>query len=839
MASEGITAADLLADPALSDILLHHVLGSTVLSTDLADGEVVTLNGLDVTVDISMSPMIDDAGVLTPDVPAYNGVVHIVDNILLPTYDDVTEVVSQSPDHTVLLAALQTAGLVATLQDLSADYTVFAPTDSAFTVFLTDAGITSADLLADPKLSDILLHHVLGTSVASSALTNGEVTTLNGLDVTVDVTSTPKIDNANVIAADIYADNGIVHVLDNILLPTYDDVTEVVSQSPDHTVLLAALQTAGLVATLQDLSADYTVFAPTDSAFTVFLADAGITSADLLADPKLSDILLHHVLGTSVASSALTNGEVTTLNGLDVTVDVTSTPKIDNANVIAADIYADNGIVHVLDNILLPTYDDVTEVVSQSPDHTVLLAALQTAGLVATLQDLSADYTVFAPTDSAFTVFLADAGITSADLLADPKLSDILLHHVLGTSVASSALTNGEVTTLNGLDVTVDVTSTPKIDNANVIAADIYADNGIVHVLDNILLPTYDDVTEVVSQSPDHTVLLAALQTAGLVATLQDLSADYTVFAPTDSAFTVFLADAGITSADLLADPKLSDILLHHVLGTSVASSALTNGEVTTLNGLDVTVDVTSTPKIDNANVIAADIYADNGIVHVLDNILLPTYDDVTEVVSQSPDHTVLLAALQTAGLVATLQDLSADYTVFAPTDSAFTVFLADAGITSTDLLADPNLSDILLHHVIGSTALSTDLMDGDYTTLSGNTVTVSTVGGVQVDNANVTVADIVADNGVVHVIDGVLIATTTTGIQEMAASSMSISPVPATNYITISGVDQGSVYHIYDVTGQIVLAGSIDGQVINVEGLTTGTYFIAVNDTVDKLVIR
>ena len=333
--------------------------------------------------------------------------------------------------------------------------------------------------------------------------------------------------------------------------------------------------------------------------------------------------------------------------------------------------------------------------------------------------------------------------------------------------------------------------------------------------------------------------MLAALQAAGLVATLQDMSADYTVFAPTDAAFNAFLASAGISAADLLADPKLSDILLHHVLGSSVASGDLTNGEVTTLNGLDVTVDVTMSPMIDDANVITADIFADNGIVHVLDNILLPTYDDVTEVVSQSPDHTVLLAALQAANLVSTLQDTSADYTVFAPTDAAFNAFLASAGITAADLLADANLSDILLHHVVGSAVLSTDLTDGDYTTLSGNSVNVSISPSVTIDAANVTMADIIADNGVVHVIDGVLLATVPTSLKDLSPNEFSLFPIPSNGDINVLGVDQGSSFKIYDITGQIVLTGTLENSSINVDNLTSGTYFMEIGATVNKIVVR
>ena len=272
----------------------------------------------------------------------------------------VFDVIAGSPTHTVLETALIQEGLDVTLDDLNNDYTVFAPDDAAFTQFLTDAGITATDLLNDPDLTKVLLHHVVSGTVLSSGLSNGEVTTLSDLDVSVDISMGVMIDSATVTGANLPADNGVVHVIDYVLLPTYDDVTEVVSTSADHTTLLAALQTAGLVTTLQDPNSDFTVFAPTDAAFTQFLSDAGITATDLLNDPDLANVLLHHVVSGTVTSGMLSNAEVVTLSDLDVTVDLTMGVMIDDAEVTLADIMADNGVVHVIDYVLLPTYDDLS-----------------------------------------------------------------------------------------------------------------------------------------------------------------------------------------------------------------------------------------------------------------------------------------------------------------------------------------------------------------------------------------------------------------------------------------------------------------------------------------------
>ena len=467
------------------------------------------------------------------------------------------------------------------------------------------------------------------------------------------------------------------------------------------------------------------------------------------------------------------------------------------------------------------------EIVANSADHTILEAALIQQGLNTTLSDSSINYTLFAPTDSAFNAYFAHAGITAQQLLANAELTNILLHHVVGSEVFAAALSNSEVTTLNGLDVTVDVTSGVKIDSARVLTADIDASNGVVHSIGYVLLPTYDNVTEVVAKSAQHTTLLAALQQANLVSTLQDLSKQYTVFAPTNAAFDKYFQNSGTTAQQLLASSDLSSILLHHVLGSKAVSSSLTNAEVTTLNGRDVTVNITRGVKIDSANVTTADINADNGVVHVIDYVLLPTYDDVTEVVTGSAEHTTLLAALQQANLVSTLQDLSKQYTVFAPTNAAFDKFLNAKGLTANDLLAAPNLSNILLHHVLGVKAVSSGLVNGPVSTLNGTDVVVSLSGGVKIDTANVTGADILAGNGVVHVIDAVLELPTSTNVNEVVLSTIKLFPNPAIEYVIIEGIASNELVQIFDAEGKLVFNDVLTRNSLDISDLPAGRYVI------------
>ncbi len=761
------TLEALLQDPtgALAQILLYHVASGKVMSTDLSDGQMITtLQGKTVKVSITAEGVfINNAKVTVADLQADNGVVHVIDAVLLPPAPTtVVDIIVNSPDHTIL----ETAVIAAELDDdLSGTgpFTVFAPTDAAFNAL--PAGTLDA-LLLNPTgaLAQILLYHVASGKVMSTDLSDGQmVTTLQGKTVKVSITAEGVfINNAKVTVADLVADNGVVHVIDAVLLPPAPTtVVDIIVNSPDHTIL----ETAVIAAELDDdLSGPgpFTVFAPTDAAFNAL--PAGTLDA-LLLDPTgaLAQILLYHVASGKVMSTDLSDGQmITTLQGKTVMVSITAEGVfINNAKVTVADLVADNGVVHVIDAVLLPPAPTtVVDIIVNSPDHTIL----ETAVIAAELDDdLSGPgpFTVFAPTDAAFNAL--PAGTLDA-LLLDPTgaLAQILLYHVASGKVMSTDLSDGQmITTLQGKTVKVSITAEGVfINNAKVTVADLVADNGVVHVIDAVLLPPAPTtVVDIIVNSPDHTIL----ETAVIAAELDDdLSGTgpFTVFAPTDAAFNAL--PAGTLDA-LLLDPTgaLAQILLYHVASGKVMSADLSDGQmVTTLQGKTVKVSITAEGVfINNAKVTVADLVADNGVVHVIDAVLLPPAPTtVVDIIVNSPDHTILETAVIAAGLA---DDLSGPgpFTVFAPTDAAFNAL--PAGLLDA-MLQDPtgSLAQILLYHVASGKVMSTDLSDGQMiTTLEGRTVKVSiTAEGVFINNAKVTIADLVADNGVVHVIDATLL---------------------------------------------------------------------------------
>jgi uncharacterized surface protein with fasciclin (FAS1) repeats len=485
-------------------------------------------------------------------------------------------------------------------------------------------------------------------------------------------------------------------------------------------------------------------------------------------------------------------------------------------------------------------------VVAGSPDHTTLEVAVNTAGLQGALSG-PGPFTVFAPTDAAFAA-LPDGVID--DLLSDPtgELTQILLYHVVDGKSLSTDLSDGlMITTLHGDSVKVTISGSDVfIDTAQVTLADIETDNGVVHVIDAVLLP-YSTIMDVIVGSPDHTTLETAIITAGLDAALSG-PGPFTVFAPTDAAFAA-LPD-GVVDA-LLADPSgdLTDVLLYHVLGASVASGDLTNGQfATTLHGDSVEVTISGSEiYINDALVTAADIMTDNGIVHVIDAVLIPG-STVYEVVAGSPDHTTLEVALTAAGLQGTLSG-PGPFTVFAPTDAAFAA-LPDGVID--DLLSDPtgDLADVLLYHVLDSKVLSSDLSDGMIaTTLEGSDITVSIDGeDIFINDAKVTAADIETDNGVVHVIDVVL--SPSTNISEITLDEVDvlIYPNPASDQIFVRYEllnPSDITLEIYDMVGQQVrskqmgfIYEGVHTNELPVNDLKSGMYLLIIN-TGDSRIAR
>jgi uncharacterized surface protein with fasciclin (FAS1) repeats len=253
-----------------------------------------------------------------------------------------------------LLAALDAANLTSALEG-TGPFTVFAPTDDAFAAI--DAEVLN-DLIANPDLlARVLTYHVVsGVFTSTDVAGLSSAPTLNGKDVSLSFDGTTvMVDGATVIGADVRASNGIIHVIDQVLLPEpIADILQTAKGAGIFNTLLAAVDAAGLTATLRG-DGPFTVFAPTDDAFAAIDPDA--LNALLADPPALAAILAYHVVpGAFTAAEVLASSTLATVNGADavISLDSDGNPRIDDAIIIATDIGARNGIVHVIDRVIFP-----------------------------------------------------------------------------------------------------------------------------------------------------------------------------------------------------------------------------------------------------------------------------------------------------------------------------------------------------------------------------------------------------------------------------------------------------------------------------------------------------
>ena len=282
-----------------------------------------------------------------------------------------------------------------------------------------------------------------------------------------------------------------------------------------------------------------------------------------------------------------------------------------------------------------PVLKDIVDTAIEDGRFTTLVAAVQAAELVETLKS-EGEFTVFAPTDEAFAALPAG----TLDELLKPEnkqsLTDILLYHVVpGKVMAADVTALASATTVLGQDVAIKADmGDVYINDAKVILTDIETSNGVIHVIDAVILPPADEtaveenstIVDLAVADRRFTTLVAALQAADLVETLSG-EGPFTVFAPTDDAFAAL--PAGTVEDLLLPENKrqLTDILLYHVVSGKVMAADVTAlTSATTVLGEDITIKVQDGKVFlnDNVEVIITDIEAPNGVIHVIDAVLLP-----------------------------------------------------------------------------------------------------------------------------------------------------------------------------------------------------------------------
>lgn len=502
-----------LSTNELKNVLLNHVITGAAMSTDLENGYIDTnaKNADDDIINMHVSTMggvtLNGMSTVTAaDVTASNGVVHIVDEVI--TIPSIATFATADDNFTGLVAALTRESSftyidILSSRDAPAPFTVFAPTNAAFSDFLDELGFASlGDVPTDALESTLNTHVIANVNIRSEDLTDGTANTL-GDPIEIDAENAVITDQngrmINITITDVQAGNGVIHVVDKVIAP--DDVIEttfeIISESPDHTILEQALKDADLVSALN--SGEFTIFAPTDAAF-------GNIDISGLSAEEVKNVLMNHVVEGTNMSADLTNMYVNTLaeenlsgdaNNLSLYINIDSGVMLNGmATVMAADLEATNGVVHVVDEVI--TIPDVTTFATADPNFSILVEALTRESSFTYVNTLSsfdspAPFTVFAPTNDAFVDVLDELNLNSLNDIPTATLEATLNTHVVaGANVTSETIASGVVQTL-GDDITIDAAGQTVQDLngriSNIALFDVQAGNGVIHAIDKVLLP--------------------------------------------------------------------------------------------------------------------------------------------------------------------------------------------------------------------------------------------------------------------------------------------------------------------------------------------------------------
>lgn len=466
------------------------------------------------------------------------------------------------------------------------------------------------------------------------------------------------------------------------------------------------------------------------------------------------------------------------------------------------------------------------------------------------LLDSETDLTVLVPNNDAIDAYAAAMGMATADFIVSESAVDMALYHIVPNEAIMFSGLSGESVVTTALGMSISFQEDEVVNATDVAAADLEASNGVLHLLDEVVAVS-DGIYQWLDASTQHNYLTTAVNFLGLDGAFSAIGAG-TIFAPTDQAILTYADANGLSIIDIVYNPDFLDALLVH----SVGSAALTSGDL--LAAGNVTADsgdelfITSSEGavyVNAAEVTNADNLTQNGVVHVVNEIIMPT-NFLSDAIADT-GLTLLDTLLTLTGIIDELS-VPANYTVFAPTDSAIMAFLEAEELTLDELLLDVDgLTEGLLLHVVDDLLASTDLQDGDQLmTLAGDAVLVEVAeGSVMVGGATVVQADILADNGILHLMGAVL----TPYIEGCTDED-------ACNYDDDATVDDGSCYELEVTTSTVdnvcvdgedgiiyvdvanapdaILLGDYQGQqVFETEdgvfsGLLSGTYVIHVEDT-------
>ncbi|KAM4748796.1 transforming growth factor-beta-induced protein ig-h3 [Rhinophrynus dorsalis] len=498
-------------------------------------------------------------------------------------------------------------------------FTIFAPSNEAWADLpaeILDALVSNVNI----ELLNALRYHMVDRRLLTDELKHGITIPSMYQNLDIHVHHYPNgivtVNCARLIKADHHATNGVVHVIDKVITAVTNNIDQVLETEESLEQLQAAVAASGLNTLLESEDKQYTLLAPTNEAFQKIPPE---TLNRILGDPEaLKDLLHHHILNNAQCSEAIIAGSsMETLEGTSIEVGCLGEELTLNGKPIISkkDILATNGVVHFIDELLIPDAAKTLAELGKDSVVSTTIDLFRQAGLNSHL-DVNERVTVIAPHNNAF-----KDGTPSVDR----DLTNLLRNHIIKEQLSSKYLYHGQVLeTVGGKKLRVFVYRNALcIENSCIDAHDKKGRYGTLFIVDKLLTPPTGNVMDVLKADNRFSMLVAAIQSAGLTETLNREGA-FTVFAPTDEAFRS-LPQAELNK--LLGDAQeLSNLLKYHIGDEILVSGAVS--QLVRLKSLQgERLEATSrnaTLHVNKERVSEPDLMATNGVIHAISTVLKP-----------------------------------------------------------------------------------------------------------------------------------------------------------------------------------------------------------------------
>lgn len=499
-------------------------------------------------------------------------------------------------------------------------FTFFAPSNDAWE--LLDEDVRS-NLVSNVniELYNALHYHMANKRFLTKDLKNGITITSMYNDLGLRINHYPNgvvtVNCARIIHGNQVATNGVVHVIDRVISAVGNSIQDIIEIDDDLTTLSDVVQNAGLMEKLGE-AGQFTLFAPTNAAFDKL----GIATLERLQDNKdaIQALVKYHLLNSVQCSEAIMSGttyETMEGNNIEISCDGDSLTVNGIKMVLKKDIVTSNGVIHLIDQVLMPdSAKQVMELVGSS--QSTFGDMVSELGLSAAMRP-EAEYTLLAPFNAAFT-----DEVMSID---QSELRLILENHILKNKISLGQLYNGlRLETLGGKFLRVFIYRTAVcIENSCLIRGSREGSNGNLHLMKNFLKPAEKSMFQILTEHGGFKIFLSLMEAADLTDLLKQ-EGDFTLFAPSDKAF------AGLSSVDLALLKKdmnaLRTILLYHFNNGVFIGGGLEMGVTNLLKSLQGSnlkvIAANDTVLVNKVQVGESDIMTTNGVLHYVDKVLYP-----------------------------------------------------------------------------------------------------------------------------------------------------------------------------------------------------------------------